>query len=80
VGIFKNKWLIISIASQILLLLAIVYWRPFQTAFKTFGLNGEEWIIAIVSASTIFFGMELFKLVRRATKRKEQEETKTDNL
>ena len=80
VGLFKNKWLVTSIASQVLLLIAIVYWRPFQTAFKTFGLNGEEWIIAIVSASTIFFGMELFKLVRRATKRKEQEETKTDNL
>jgi Ca2+-transporting ATPase len=70
VGIFKNKWLIISIASQILLLLAIVYWRPFQTAFKTFGLNGEEWIIAILSASTIFFGLELFKLVRRVTRKK----------
>ena len=68
VGLFKNKWLILSIASQILLLLAIVYWHPFQVAFKTFGLNGEEWLIAILSASTIFFGLELYKLARKALK------------
>jgi Ca2+-transporting ATPase len=72
VGLFKNKWLIISIASQILLLLAIVYWHPFQSAFKTFALNGEEWVIAIVSASTIFFGLELYKLVRRLGRKKGQ--------
>jgi Ca2+-transporting ATPase len=65
VGLFKNRWLILSIASQILLLLAIVYWHPFQIAFKTFGLNTEEWIIAVLSASTIFFGLELYKLLKR---------------
>jgi Ca2+-transporting ATPase len=65
IGLFKNRWLILSIASQILLLLAIVYWHPFQIAFKTFGLNTEEWIIAVLSASTIFFGLELYKLLKR---------------
>ena len=65
VGLFKNRWLILSIASQVLLLLAIVYWHPFQVAFKTFGLNTEEWIIAVLSASTIFFGLELYKLLKR---------------
>ena len=72
VGLFKNKWLIISIASQILLLLAIVYWSPFQSAFKTFALNGEEWGIAIASASTIFFGLELYKLARRVGRKKQK--------
>ena len=70
VGLFKNKWLVLSIASQILLLLAIVYWHPFQVAFKTFGLNAEEWIIAILSASTIFFGLELFKLLKKCWSKK----------
>jgi P-type Ca2+ transporter type 2C len=72
VGFFKNKWLVLSIASQILLLLAIVYWHPLQVAFKTFALNGEEWLIAVVSASTIFFGLELYKLLRKVFRRKSE--------
>ena len=72
VGLFKNRWLVLSIASQILLLLVIVYWHPFQVAFNTFGLNGEEWLIAIASASTIFFGLELYKLANRLLKARKQ--------
>ncbi len=65
IGFFKNKWLLLSIAVQIPLLLAIVYWEPMQSAFKTHSLDGEEWLIAIGLASTIFIGLELYKLIRR---------------
>ena len=65
VGFFKNKWLLLSIAIQIPILLAIIYWGPLQNAFKTHALNGEEWLISIGLASTIFIGMESFKLTKR---------------
>ncbi|MCL2150402.1 MAG: cation-translocating P-type ATPase, partial [Dehalococcoidia bacterium] len=65
VGFFKNKWLLLSIAIQIPLLLAIIYWEPLQNAFRTHSLNGEEWLISIGLASTIFFGLELFKIAMR---------------
>ncbi len=65
IGFFKNKWLLLSIIGQIPLVLAIVYWAPLQTAFKTHALTGQEWAIALGLSSTIFFSMELFKFIKR---------------
>ena len=64
VGFFKNKWLLLSIAFQIPLLIAIIYWEPMQNAFKTHSLDGEEWLIAVGLAASIFVVLELFKLIK----------------
>jgi Ca2+-transporting ATPase len=72
VGFFKNKWLLLSIFGQVPLLLAIIYWSPLQQAFKTHALNGEEWAMAVGLSVSIFFGLELFKLVKRLFGRPEE--------
>ena len=65
IGLFKNKWLWLAITWECLLLLLIVYLPPLHDPFNTFPLQWWEWVIAIASASTIFWGLELYKLVRR---------------
>jgi Ca2+-transporting ATPase len=65
VGIFKNRWLWLAIAWECMLLLLIVYLPPLRAPFNTFPLAWWEWVIAILSASTIFFGLELFKLLKK---------------
>jgi len=65
VGIFKNRWLWLAIIWECLLLLLIVYLPPLHGPFNTFPLAWWEWVIAIFSASTIFLGLELFKLLKK---------------
>jgi Ca2+-transporting ATPase len=72
IGFFTNKWLLLSIAGQVPLLLAIVYLPPFQQAFNTHSLNGEEWIMAVGLSASIFSGLEVFKLIKRLTERRKQ--------
>jgi Ca2+-transporting ATPase len=68
VGVFKNRWLLLSISWEIVLLLLIVYLPPLHGPFNTFPLAWWEWLIALISASTIFIGLELFKLIKRRLK------------
>jgi Ca2+-transporting ATPase len=65
IGLLRNKWLVVSVLGQVPLLLAIVYWAPLQRAFNTHSLNMQEWLIALGLGSSIFFAMEIFKLVKR---------------
>ena len=69
IGIFTNKWLLLSIIGQVPLLLAIVYFPPFQQAFNTHSLNGEEWAMAAGLSASIFFGLEIFKAIKRMIRR-----------
>jgi Ca2+-transporting ATPase len=68
IGFFKNRWLVLSICWEITLLLLIVYLPPLHGPFNTFPLAWWEWLIAIITASTIFTGLELFKLIKRRLK------------
>ncbi len=70
VGIFKNRWLLLAIAWEIVLLMLIVYLPPLHGPFNTFPLVWWEWLVALASASTIFIGMELFKLIKRYVRNK----------
>jgi Ca2+-transporting ATPase len=58
----------LSICWEITLLLLIVYLPPLHGPFNTFPLAWWEWLIAIITASTIFTGLELFKLIKRRLK------------
>jgi len=69
IGFFKNKWLLLSIAVQLPLLLAIIYWEPMQSAFKTHSLDGREWLIAIGLSASVFVALELFKIIKRLVTR-----------
>jgi Ca2+-transporting ATPase len=60
-GLFKNRWLTISIAVSILLQLAVVYLPFFQTAFSTVPLNITQWGIIILAGGSLFLIEELRK-------------------
>jgi Ca2+-transporting ATPase len=70
VGLFKNRWLWLAIAWETVLLLLIVYLPPLHGPFNTFPLAWWEWLIAFATASTIFMGLELFKLLKKRLKLK----------
>jgi P-type Ca2+ transporter type 2C len=63
IGPFGNKWLIWAILGTVAMTIPIFY-VPFLA--KTFGvhaLTSLDWIVSIFSASTIFIGVEIYKLI-----------------
>jgi Ca2+-transporting ATPase len=68
---FKNKWLLLAIASQVVLLVLIIYIPPLEKAFNTYALSPTEWGTALGLTSTIFWIAEIYKLIwRRLNNRK----------
>jgi Ca2+-transporting ATPase len=68
-GFFSNKWLLLALLWEIILMCLIVYLPVLQGPFQTFAISGEDWIICILSASTIFIVAELYKFGRKKLKR-----------
>ena len=64
-GMFRNKWLNLSIISQIVLLWVIVEVPFFNGLFNTYPLSLSEWIVVILLAASVFPVLELAKLVIR---------------
>ena len=62
---FANKWLNLAIAWEILLLVAIVYVPFLQSAFGTYSLPLEDWLIAGSLAFTVSIVLELAKWIER---------------
>ncbi len=60
-GIFKNRWLILSILVAILLQLAVIYLPPLQQAFHTVSLGIYEWGIVLLAGGSLFAIEELRK-------------------
>ncbi|MBN1692843.1 MAG: HAD-IC family P-type ATPase [Dehalococcoidales bacterium] len=61
-GIFKNRWLVLSVLVAVLLQLAVVYLPPLQTAFQTVPLAIERWGIIILAGGSLFAAEELRKV------------------
>jgi len=53
-GVFRNRWLIISILAAIMLQLAVVYLPFFQASFGTVPLAIDKWGIAILAGGSLF--------------------------
>ena len=62
-GIFRNRWLVMSIMVAIMLQLAAVYAPFLQAAFHTVPLGIEEWGIALLAGGSLFVVEELRKLL-----------------
>ncbi len=60
-GIFKNRWLILSILVAILLQLAVIYLPTLQQAFHTVPLGIYEWGIVLLAGGSLFTIEELRK-------------------
>jgi Ca2+-transporting ATPase len=62
-GVFRNKWLLLSISVAILLQLSVVYLPFFQVAFRTAPLTIKEWGIAILAGGSLFVIEETRKVL-----------------
>jgi Ca2+-transporting ATPase len=68
IGFFTNKWLLLALLWECILMTVIVYLPALQEAFQTFALSAQDWIICVFSALTIFIIAELYKFIRSRMK------------
>lgn len=61
-GLFKNKWLILATTVVILLQSAVIYIPHLQLIFKTVSLSLIDWLMACITASSIFIIEECKKI------------------
>ena len=68
IGVFSNKALIGSVALTFGLQMAVVYWPPLQSIFKTTALPAAELIVCIALSTIVFWAVEAQKLSSRSQK------------
>jgi Ca2+-transporting ATPase len=64
IGPFSNKWLVWAILVTMAITIPIFYVPLLQEVFHAYALSLTDWVIAILSASTIFIAAEIYKLIR----------------
>ena len=69
IGPFTNRWLLLAIASQVIMLSLVVYVPFLQDVFHTYALGPGDWIISLLLASSIFVVMEIAKMVTKLRSR-----------
>jgi Ca2+-transporting ATPase len=62
-GIFRNRWLLMTIGMAVMLQLAVVYTPPLQIAFGTVSLSLGHWTIAVLAGASLFTIEETRKLL-----------------
>jgi Ca2+-transporting ATPase len=78
IGITTNRWLLYAIAWECVMLGLVIYLPVLQGPFNTYSLTFVDWVIAILSASTIFIAAEIYKLIISRLKHKELASAVTD--
>ncbi|MBI4333695.1 MAG: cation-translocating P-type ATPase [Chloroflexi bacterium] len=68
IGIASNKWLLLAMAWESVMLGLVVYLPALQGPFNTFALSLEDWVISVSAASTIFIGVEIAKFIASRAK------------
>jgi Ca2+-transporting ATPase len=64
--LFHNPWLWGAVALSVLLQVAVIYVPFLQQAFSTVPLQGSDWLLCILVASSVLWLRELSKLLWRA--------------
>ncbi|MCK5587914.1 MAG: calcium-transporting P-type ATPase, PMR1-type [Candidatus Lokiarchaeota archaeon] len=62
-GLFTNAWLLLAVASSIVLQLAVIYVPFLQPLFNTAPLTLAEWVIIIVVSSSVILVVEAGKFI-----------------
>ena len=62
---FANKWLNLAIASQLGLLVLVIYWQFLHDVFGTYYLTLEDWLIVTALAFTVSPVLEIAKWMAR---------------
>ncbi|UCE80524.1 MAG: HAD-IC family P-type ATPase [Methanobacteriota archaeon] len=60
-----NIWLIVGVAACFVSQLLITYFPPLNDAFHTGALGIVDWVISFAIASSVFFAVEIEKMLRR---------------
>jgi Ca2+-transporting ATPase len=60
-GIFRNRWLVISVFVAVLLQIAVIYVPFLQVAFSTVPLGIDKWGIAVLAGGSLFVVDEIRK-------------------
>ncbi len=63
IGLLSNKWLLLAIAVSLGMTVMLIYVPFLQEVFHTFTLSVVDWVVAIVSASSILVIVEIGKLI-----------------
>jgi Ca2+-transporting ATPase len=63
IGPLSNKWLIWAILGTIAITAPIFYVPFLKETFHVYALTSIDWIVSVLSASTIFIGAEIYKLI-----------------
>ncbi|TBL78325.1 calcium-translocating P-type ATPase, SERCA-type [Paenibacillus thalictri] len=66
----QNRYLVISVISSLLLMLAVLYIEQLQPIFKTVPLNLHDWIIVLIFAGIPTFLMGVGSVLQNPSKRK----------
>ena len=69
-GILRNRWLLAAIASQVVLLLLIVYVPALQGPFRTHALTLADWGVTVGASASVFVIVELVKLAINLVRRR----------
>ncbi|MCU0897408.1 MAG: cation-translocating P-type ATPase [Burkholderiales bacterium] len=69
-GLFRNRWLWLSVAAALLLQLAVLYVPALQKAFGTVPLDAYDWFVCVAVASTVVYARELLKWYWRRVDRR----------
>lgn len=65
VGILTNRWLWLAILWECIVLILVLYIPVLQGAFRVFPLGVGDWLIIVLSSSTIFIAAEVYKFIIR---------------
>jgi len=71
IGPLGNKWLIWAILGSIAITAPIFYVPFLKETFHVHALTSLDWIVSVFSASTIFIGAEIYKLIISKTRTKD---------
>jgi len=65
IGLFSNRWLVLSVAISFLISLPLLYVPFLQGVFNTYPLSGQDWLIVVLSSLTVFPVLEIGKAIIR---------------
>jgi len=79
IGIFTNKWLVLAVLWELVLLNVIIYVPALQGPFNTHALTLEDWALSVGAASTIFVAFEIAKVFENTYWKKRPSEVSVSN-
>lgn len=69
INFFTNKWLIMAIIWELIMLSLIIYLPFLRKLFGTYPLSIRDWVLVVISTLTMVIVLEITKMINRHTRR-----------